>query len=370
LFWLAVVGCAYSYVLYPLLLQLMPVHRRVRNPGAWVPRVSLIIACRNEARRLRHKLDNALSLDYPDIEILVCSDASDDGSDEIVAGYADRGVRLVRSGERRGKEHAQGLAIAAAGGEILVFSDAGTDLPADSIRHIVDDLADPGIGAVSSEDRFISADNTVVGEGAYVRYEMWLRRLESERAGLVGLSGSFFAVRRSILRGWDASIPSDFACALQAVRAGTRAISDPRVVGIYRDIKDPGKEYARKIRTAVRGMSALAHLSEVLNPFRYGWFSFQVWGHKLMRWMVPWFMLLLLFSSVWLAPQGGVYAAACGMQLIGYAVVAVCHRLPSLQRFTLLRLGYFFVQVNMALAAAGIAFLRGRRIVIWEPSAR
>lgn len=370
LFWLAAVGCVYSYVLYPLLLRLIPARRPVRGSPAVTPPVSLIIACRNEARRLRHKLDNALRLDYPDLEIIVCSDASDDDSDAIVAEYALRGVRLVRSPERRGKEYAQGLAIAAARGEILVFSDAGTDLPADSIRVLVEDLSDPSVGAVSSEDRFISADGSVVGEGAYVRYEMWLRRLESERSGLVGLSGSFFAIRRSILGSWDASIPSDFACALYAVRAGTRAISDPRMIGIYSDIKDPGKEYARKIRTAVRGMTAMARLAEVLNPFRYGWFSFQVWGHKLMRWLVPWCMLLLLLSSAWLAPQGDFYATALGLQVLAYALFALCHWVPVLQRFVLLRLGYFFVQVNLALAAAGIAFLSGRRIVTWEPSAR
>jgi hypothetical protein len=370
LFWLAVLGCVYSYALYPLLLQLIPARRSVRRPASGTPPVSLIIACRNEARRLRHKLDNALCLDYPELEIIVCSDASDDGSDAIVAEYALRGVRLVRSPERRGKEHAQGLAIAEARGEILVFSDAGTDLPADSIRVLVEDLSDPSVGAVSSEDRFISADGSVVGEGAYVKYEMWLRRLESERFGLVGLSGSFFAIRRSIIGSWDAGIPSDFACALYAVRAGTRAISDPRMVGIYSDIKHPGKEYARKIRTAVRGMTAMARLAEVLNPFRYGWFSFQVWGHKLMRWLVPWCMLLLLLSSAWLAPQSRFHAAVLGLQLLAYALVALCHWLPGLQRFMLLRLGYFFVQVNLALAAAGIAFLSGRRIVTWEPSAR
>jgi hypothetical protein len=186
----------------------------------------------------------------------------------------------------------------------------------------------------------------------------------------VGLSGSFFAIRRSILKGWDPSIPSDFTCALQAVRAGSRSISDARVVGIYRDIKDPGKEYSRKIRTAVRGMTAIARLREVLDPRRYGWFAFQVWGHKVMRWLVPWFMLLLLVSSAVLARLDTFYAAALALQLAGYAVVAISHYLPALREFLPLRLAYFFVQVNLALAQAGIAFLRGRRIVTWEPSAR
>jgi hypothetical protein len=374
LFWVALAGCAYSYVIYPAILRLMPARERATanavDGPATLPSITLIVACRNEAGRLRHKLDNALALDYPDLEILVASDASDDASDDIVREYGDRGVRLVRSEQRRGKEHAQGLAINAARGAIVVFSDAGTDLPADSMKLLADAFSDPGVGAVSSEDVFVSADGRIVGEGAYVRYEMWLRRLESERAGLVGLSGSFFAVRRSAISGWDASIPSDFACALQIVRAGLVAVADPRVKGMYRDIKDPSREYGRKLRTAVRGMTAVARWSEVLNPMRYGAFAFQVWGHKVMRWLVPWFMLLLLVTSVALAGNAVVFAIGLAAQVAGYAVVLFAHVTPGLRALMPVRIAYFFVQANLALAHAGLQFLRGRRIVTWEPSAR
>ena len=372
-FWIAVVGCAYSYALYPLLLSLWPArpsYAKAAGMPAPAPTVTLVIACRNEARRLRHKLDNALAVDYPSLEIVVASDASDDDSDDIVRSYAARGVRLVRSPERRGKEHAQGLAIEQTTGEIIVFSDAGTDLPPDSIGHLVENFADPSVGAVSSEDRFITEDGRVVGEGAYVRYEMWLRRLESRRAGLVGLSGSFFGIRRSIAGSWNPSIPSDFACALYAVKSGKRAVSDPGVVGVYRDIKDPSKEFGRKVRTAVRGMTAVAVLREVLNPLRYGLFSFQVWSHKVMRWLVPAFMALLLVASIALAPVHPLYAGALAAQVVGYALVLAAHLVPALRAIAPVRLAYFFVQVNLALGRAGLDFLRGRRIVTWDPSAR
>ncbi|MFO1395098.1 MAG: glycosyltransferase [Steroidobacteraceae bacterium] len=373
LFWIALFGCGYSYAVYPLLLALWPARAPfVRPPGTGAdpPDVTLVIACRNEARRLRHKLDNALAVEYPKLEIVVASDASDDGSDDIVREYEARGVRLIRSPDRRGKEHAQGLAIAQTNGDIVVFSDAGTDLPPESIGHLVENFADPSVGAVSSEDRFISEDGRVVGEGAYVRYEMWLRRLESRRAGLVGLSGSFFGIRRSIAGGWNAAIPSDFACALYSVRGGMRAVSDPRVVGVYRDIKDPSKEFGRKVRTAVRGMTAVAVMRQVLNPFRYGLFSLQVWSHKVMRWLVPAFMVLLLVSSLVLVRVHPLYAWALAAQCLGYAVVLIAHVVPALRGLAPVRLAYFFVQVNLALGRAGIDFLRGRRIVTWDPSAR
>lgn len=373
LFWVALLGCVYSYVVYPALLRLVPprsIGRQPRMAESELPPVTLIIACRNEAKRIRHKLDNVLAVDYPKLEIAVASDASDDGSDDIVREYGSKGVRLIRSPERRGKEFAQGLAISHTTGDVLVFSDAGTDLPPDSIRHLVENLADPSVGAVSSEDRFISEDGRVVGEGAYVEYEMWLRRLESKRAGLVGLSGSFFGVRRSVVGQWNVDIPSDFACALHVVKAGMRAVSDPRVVGIYQDIKDPSKEFGRKVRTAVRGMTAVAVLREVLNPCKYRLFAFQVWSHKVMRWLVPLFMAVLLATSAVLASERSVYAFALAAQAAGYGLVLLAHVAPRLRQLALVRLAYFFVQVNVALAQAGLEFLRGRRIVTWEPSTR
>ena len=384
LFWIAVFGAVYSYAVYPLILSLLPARRRTDmgvsggeagSPASAAapmtpPLVTLIIACRNERTRIAHKLDNALAVRYPRLEIIVASDCSDDGSDDIVASYAVRGVRLARSPERRGKEHAQGLAIEQAHGGIVVFSDAGTDLPPDSIDHIVEDFADPRVGAVSSEDTFVSTDGSVVGEGLYVRYEMWLRRLESSVGSLVGLSGSFFAVRRPVLSRWDAAIPSDFASAINTVRAGMVAISDPRVRGIYRDIKDPAREYPRKVRTAIRGMAALGRIPEVLNPLRYGVFAFQVWSHKLMRWLVPWFLAIALLASLALAGEGLVYRWLLGLQLVGYSCVAAAHFIPALRDFGPLRIVYFFVQANVALAEAGGRYLAGQRVTVWEPSVR
>lgn len=373
LFWCAVVGAVYSYAIYPLVLSLLPGRAiaPAADRSAERPLVTLIIACRNEKARIAHKLENALALAYPGLDIIVASDCSDDGSDDIVRAFAERGVRLVASPERRGKERAQGLAIEQARGEIVVFSDAGTDLPPESIGYIVDDFADPRVGAVSSEDTFVSSDGAVVGEGLYVRYEMWLRRLESRTRSLVGLSGSFFAARRCVLNRWDASIPSDFASAINTVREGLVAISDPRVRGIYKDLKDPSREYQRKVRTAIRGMAALGRIPEVLNPFRYGLFALQVWSHKVMRWLVPWFLLAALVLNVVLAAtRGGMYEALLVVQVVGYGLVLATHLVPALRRFSPLRIAWYFVQSNVALAQAGARYVAGERVTVWEPSQR
>ena len=197
------------------------------------PSLSLIITAHNEADRIKEKLENTLEINYPQslFEIIVASDCSTDETDRIVDSYVDRGVRLVRADKRKGKEYAQLCAIRQAKGDILVFSDVATKIEAEALNHLVKHFDDVLIGAVSSEDRFISQDGSIAGEGAYVKYEMWLCRLESSRGGLVGLSGSFFAARKEVCERWDISVPSDFNTALNCAQLGMVAISCSDVVG-------------------------------------------------------------------------------------------------------------------------------------------
>jgi cellulose synthase/poly-beta-1,6-N-acetylglucosamine synthase-like glycosyltransferase len=300
----------------------------------------------------------------------VASDCSTDATEAIAAEYADRGVRVVRAPARHGKESAQLAALREAQGDILVFSDVATEIPADALHKLARYFENAEIGAVSSEDRFIGSDGVVAGEGAYVKYEMWLRRMESRLAGLVGLSGSFFAARKSICKDWDIQSPSDFNTALNCARAGKRAVTSPDVLGFYKDLADPRKEYQRKVRTVLRGITAIARHPDVLNPFRFGWFAWQVWSHKLMRWLVPWFLAALLIVTVLLLDRGWIYRLALVAQLVFYGIAIVAHFSPALRRKTVPKLVYFFVQVNVSLADATLRFLSGQRMVTWQPSAR
>ena len=376
LFFLTMFLAAYSYFLYPLILKLLPAKRGVKNGlgdgDDKLPSLSLIITVHNEAARIEAKLINTLGIDYPreKLEILIASDFSTDATDEIVESYAEKGIRLVRADERKGKEYAQLCAIKAAQGEILVFSDVATMIPEDALRILAGEFADERIGALSSEDRFISNDGRVVGEGAYVKYEMWLRRLESKRAGLVGLSGSFFAARREVCEEWDIYAPSDFNTALNSAKKGLVAVSCADVVGIYKDVKDPGLEFQRKVRTVIRGITAIARHPEVLNPFRLGLFAFQVWSHKIMRWGVPWFMLLFLLLTLLLQGEGVIYRLALVAQLLFYSLALAGWLFARLRQNALVRIIFFFVQTNLALAQATLAFLFGKRMTVWTPSQR
>lgn len=343
-----------------------------RKPSPdYAPRLSLIITAHNEEERIRAKLDNAMGIDYPQgqLEIIVASDACTDGTEAIASSY--RGVRVVRVKERKGKEHAQKMAIMASSGEILVFSDVATMLDREALILLARNFRDPSVGALSSTDKMIGEDGSPSGEGLYVRYEMLLRRLESDVRGLVGLSGSFFAARRAVCMLWAEDLPSDFNTVLNCARLGYRAVSDDAVIGYYKDIKHGQSEFQRKVRTLVRGITALFANLELLDARRFGFFSFQLFSHKLMRWLAPLFMILLLAASLAAAAKGdrfGILMLAAQGTYYGSALLG--HLIPLSRGNPIVKVTFFHAQANMAILAAWIKYLRGERIRMWTPSKR
>ena len=367
IFWSAVGLILYAWIGYPLLLT--AVASRTRRPvikRPITPPVTFIITVFNEEERIRTKIENTLAQDYPAsrFDVVVASDCSTDRTDDIVRQYA--GVRLVRAAERRGKEAAQQLALAASNGEVVVFSDVATSLAPAAVSGIVANFADPTVGCVSSVDRVVDACGRVSGESAYVRYEMWLRSLESRVHSLVGLSGSFFAVRRAVCGRWASDRQSDFSTALNAVELGLRAVLDPEAAGYYCSIKDDRGERGRKTRTVVRGLAVLARNVRMLNPFRYGLFAWQLASHKLCRWLVPLAMIAALAANAILAPGSPVYAAALSAQLMFYAA-AVTGLLTGARA---LRLPAFLLLSHAAILAAWWRFACGDRMTSWTPSRR
>lgn len=374
-FWVCAIGSVYSYFLYPIiLLALFPLSRSASILNGEInPRnISVIITAYNEETRIREKLENTLRVNREDlnVQIIVASDGSTDRTHEIVQEYVDRGIKLVVSPGRKGKEAAQLVAIEKSAGDILIFTDVATVLAPESLLNIISNFADPSIGAVSSTDRFVSRDGKIVGEGAYVRYEMWLRGLESRVNSLVGLSGSFFAARRSVCDGWDVNVPSDFGTAINCKRDGLRAVLDPNSVGLYPDIENSNQEYSRKLRTILRGMNGLRHKWETLNPLRYGFFSFQVWSHKVMRWAVPWFMAVVFFANLSLLGEGAVYVLALVVQILFYLLAGLPRIWRRANNISTMRLANFFLESNIATAHAAVLVARGKKVATWQPSIR
>ena len=383
IFWFSVVFILYAYFGYPFMLAVMARIRNCpvkRDPG-YLPSVTLIITVHNEEARIRQKIANTKRIDYPleGFEVLVASDASTDSTESIVGEESDFSV--VRSEQRLGKEHAQKLAVDQAKGEILVFSDVATLLDPDAIRNIAANFADPSVGCVSSEDRFIDERGHVSGEGAYVKYEMMLRRLETKVCSLVGLSGSFFAARRDVCSNWQIDLQSDFNTLLNAVKQGFRGVSDPKSIGYYKNISDQRKEFERKVRTIVRGLSVIMRNLSILNFFRYGIFSWELFSHKLCRWLVPFFLLLAFTSNLALLSSSSIYTALFCGQLMFYSLAflhfvlgsGASRRKEDRIRFRLRSLRaipYYFFLVNAAMLLAWVKYFSGERNVYWEPSKR
>lgn len=367
LFWLSVAIVIYAYAGYPCALLALTLFRdRPVKKARITPRVSFVIAAHNEEHRIAEKIANTLRQDYPAhlMEIIVASDCSTDRTDDIVRSFGRR-VWLVRARERRGKEAAQQLAVRAAMGKVLIFSDCATALAPEAVSTIVQNFADPSVGCVSSIDRLVDAQGQASGEGAYVRYEMWLRALETRVNTLVGLSGSFFAARQNVCRRWAADRQSDFTTLLNAIDLGLRGVLDTDSVGYYRNIADDRREFHRKVRTVVRGIAVLHSNARMLNPFRYGMFAWQLTSHKVCRWLVPFGMIGALVSNAFLIDQSPFYAVTFSVQAAFYAAAiggwAGAHSM---------RIPMFFVAANLGVLAAWLRYAKGERMASWSPSQR
>jgi len=374
LFWFSIFAVVYAYFGYPAALFLLSRYRRrkIKRDSSYRPAVSFIVTVHNEEKRIKDKITNTLALDYPPekLEIIFASDASTDATDDIVNGHTR--LKLVRPAQRKGKEYAQKCAIDQSSGEILVFSDVATILKENAIANIVANFADASVGCVSSVDRFIEEDGSLSGEGAYVRYEMFLRKLESEVNTLVGLSGSFFAARRVVCNDWAIDLQSDFNTVLNSMRRNLKGILDFNTAGYYKNIADEKKEFHRKVRTVLRGISVLAMNLSLLNPLKYGLFSWQLFSHKLCRWLVPFFLSTAFLSNIILLFSGGIYTVLFFLQILFYALAGSCILFSqNLDRANkLIKIPYYFIMVNGAIAVAWWKFFKGQRAVFWQPTER
>lgn len=373
IFWLSVFLIFWTYFGYLFVLKLISlIYTRPIERSDEIPPVSLIITAYNEERRIREKLQNAMELDYPRelLEIIVVSDASSDRTEEIVSEFADRGVKLLVMSERHGKHYGQGQGIMSAANEIVVLSDATTFLAPDALRNIVGNFADSSIGCVSGQDRVLSAEGELRGEGAYVRYEMILRELESKVGSLVGVSGSFFATRKSLCHRWIDNMSSDFYMPLVAIMHGQRSVSEPTAIGTYTVLQDPAKEFTRKVRTVVHGLEVLSKFLPLLNPFRYPTFSIQLFSHKLCRWLVPFCMILALPTNYFLLESGSIYSLSIAVQLLFYILITASLLFEELKKNQVIKLVSFFGMVNLSILVAWYKYWTNQQFVVWDATKR
>jgi len=372
-FGLSAAALFYTYAGYPLLLALASglKPRNVRR-GKCEPMVSIIITAYNEERDLASKLNNTLALDYPRerLEIIVASDCSNDQTDEIARSFAGRGVKLYRQSKRQGKTAAQNAAVEQARGEIVLFSDATSLYQPDAVRAIMPSFADPSVGCVAGRLEYVDDSGSPVGRGArsYWSYETFLKSHESRVGSLIGASGCLYAVRASAYVPLYHEACSDFIIATKMVEQGLRAVYEPNAVCTEETNRQTDKELKMRVRIIAQTFTDLWRHRSMLNPIRSGFYGIQLLSHKVMRYLVPFFLMGLFVSNAVLAPGSLFYRLMFAAQLAGYACPALAWMLDRVGiRSRLLALPQYFMLANLASLIACYQFVRGERYARWEP---
>ena len=369
----------YAYIGYPLLLRLVgnrrPPVAALEDPDPW-PLISIVVPAYNEERAIRRTIESLLALDYPADrrQILVVSDASTDGTDDVVRAYAEKGVELLRLPERGGKTAAENAALAHLTGRIVVNTDATIRILPPSLKPLIRVFQDPTVGVASGRD--VSVGNITAeaneGESGYVGYEMNVRSLETRVGSIVGASGCFYAIRLEIHeRLVPAALSRDFASALTAREQGLRAVSVDEAICLVPRTPSLRREYRRKIRTMARGLETLWFKRYLLNPFRYGSFAWMLWSHKLVRWLV--------FLTAPLVPVGLVVLSFTSLMAlvllipvaVGIALGTIALLVPEGTRLPrLVSTCGFLLASHVAGFVAWTKALRGELNPIWEPTRR
>jgi cellulose synthase/poly-beta-1,6-N-acetylglucosamine synthase-like glycosyltransferase len=368
----------YAYVGYPLILWIVgsvrPRESSVRDSAVW-PSVTLTVPVYNALSSISATLESLLELDYPrdKFQILVISDASTDGTDDLVRRFADRGVELLRLPERRGKTAAENAALAASRGEILVNVDATIVVPAQSLKKLVRVFDDPTIGVASGRDVSVgdAHNQRTLAESRYVGYEMWVRDLETRVGSIVGASGCFYGSRRHVHgRSLPIGLSWDFAAALVARIQGYRSVSVPAAVCMVPRSTEIRTELTRKVRTMSRGLSTLFYHRALMNPRRYGGFAFMLISHKLLRWL-PYLLAPLAYVALCvLSVENASARVLLGFLSTGLLVGIVGVNYRNSTPAKPVAMAGFMVAVFSAGFLAWWAAIRQTQIATWEPTPR
>ncbi|QDV39695.1 glycosyltransferase family 2 protein [Tautonia plasticadhaerens] len=375
----------YVYVGYAMLLGLAGAARRRRlrggappPTGGRRPSITLIIPAYNEAKVIGEKLENSLSIDYPRdrLEIVVASDGSDDGTDEIVRVYGPRGVKLRAFFPRAGKTSALNRTVVDAEGEIVVLCDSNVMFRPDSIGRLAAHFDDPEVGAVTGDVRIRSVDAPFgEGEGLYYRYERFLQEQESILGSTVTVDGGMYAIRKGLFRALPPdTILDDFIIGMGVALSGHRVIYDPEAVASENATIDVRQEFRRKVRITAGAFRELLRARGVPGPRRPQLFWSYV-SHKFLRWLVPWFLLVVLASSLSLAVMGtpGTRDPAAWLlvaQGVFYGCALVGCSRPNARWPAVIGIPFYFCMVNTAAWLGSVRGLLGVERVTWQKADR
>lgn len=371
LFVVSALVTVYIYFGYPLLIfvlaKLRP--RPIARADA-TPSMTLVIPTYNEEAVIERKLRNALALDYPrdQLEVLVVSDGCTDSTCAIVRRFEQ--VRLIEL-PRGGKAAALNRGASEARGEVLVLTDANVELASDALRILARAFADPEVGGVSGKKKYVmrkGGDTTELGENLYWRWDQWQKTLESAIGSIFAADGTLYAVRRSLYVPIDDPAQADdIAISARVVLQGYRLVFDPEAIAYEEAPVEGADEFRRKVRVTNHSVRALLNLGKAL--WTSGFYSVELLSHKLVRHLIPFFLITLLAANVFLARDSHLFRLALVLQGVFYllAIAGALLRHRPGGALKVFSVPYYFCLVNAAALFGVLSIARGRRVREWSP---
>ena len=378
-FWVSLLAISYAYVGYPAVLWLvsrsgMLGGRSGTGQDTHLPSVTIIVSAFNEEKVIGEKIENTLSLDYPQelLEIVIASDGSSDRTCEIALEFANKGVVLRHYEGRIGKTACLNRALPLAAGGIIVFSDANSTYERGALKALLRPFQDSTVGFVTGWTRYGSGEGAAPDSlGLYSRLELITKELESRLGSCIGADGAIFAIRKGLylpLKDYDIN---DMVIPLSINQQGYRGVLQAEAICFEKDAGSPKGEFHRQVRITSRTIRAIMNYRQLLNPFRFGLLSFELFSHKVCKFLVPVFMVALFVSNLLLAERGGIFLTALIAQGIFYVGASAASFVP--ERGLLSRAveaARTFVVVNAAIALAWVKYFQGETYTTWSPTKR
>lgn len=386
IFWISVFIVFYSYLGYGMILWILLQIKKIIKPPIIshfnheeLPEVTFLIAAYNEEDFIEVKIENTLALNYPSekLNILIITDGSTDATPQLVAKYPQ--VTLMHEDARRGKIAAVHRAMPQVTSGFVIFSDANTILNPEAAYHLVRHFKNDKVGAVAGEKRIMSgqeASASGAGEGIYWKYESTLKRWDSRFNTVVGAAGELFAIRTSLYEDIPTdTVIEDFYMTLRIAQKGYKVAYEPDASAMEGPSASVKEEMKRKIRIAAGGLQAISRLLLLLNPFRYGWLTFQYVSHRVLRWtLAPLALLMALISNLILVLSSSplfFYLTTLFLQLSFYLLSLVGYILQNRKiKIKIFFIPYYFFIMNLSVYLGFGRFLRKSQPVTWERAKR
>ncbi|MEO8172557.1 MAG: glycosyltransferase family 2 protein [Sediminibacterium sp.] len=380
-FWIAIIIIFYTYIGYAALLYVMALFlrsfRAKKKEVLYTPSLTVIVAAYNEEACIEEKIRNSLTLVYPAdlLHFIFVTDGSDDQTPGIITKYPR--IRLLHAKERTGKTAAIHRAMQEVQTDIVVFTDANTILNKDALLYIGAHYLDQKTGAVAGEKRIDTSGITdaVAGEGFYWRYESMLKRSESELYSVVGAAGELFSIRTALYQSQPAdTIVDDLMISMAIAAKGYRIRYEPRAYATEKASATVSEERKRKVRIAAGGIQAMVRLPFLLLPFPQPLLWFEYMSHRVLRWIITPYLLVLalVLNALLLAQQANdALRILLIVQLCFYALALAGYFFRGKQfRLRLVFLPYYFCLMNYGMIEGMLRYISGRQTVIWTKAVR